>query len=83
MPESQAITDPAFDAERTAVESSVMRATKGDEVVRIVLTALGPRLQVMQVDVDGMSAPRNHAAPVITPDHQSPDGRWNTLHRAR
>jgi len=52
MPKGQTGTDSAFDDERTAMESSVMCSTKGDEVVRIVLTALAPCLQVMQVDMD-------------------------------
>jgi hypothetical protein len=56
-----------------------MRSTQGDELVRVVLTALGARHQMVSVDMNRAPTSRHHATPMITPQHQAADGRWDGL----
>ncbi len=60
-----------------------MRRAEGDEIVGVVPAAIGARVQVVEVDKGRVSTPRNHAAPVVPPEHQPAGGRRDGLDRAR
>jgi len=74
MPKSQAGSDPALNDERSAMHRPVMRSTQRDELVRVVLAALGARHQMVRVDVNRVTTPRHDAAVVVAPQHQASDG---------
>ena len=56
-----------------------MCAAQSDEIVRVVLPALGSGIDVVDVDVDGVPAAGHAAAPSVAPEHVPAHRRRNRL----
>ena len=59
----------ACSEELAAMGRAVMRSTKGDEIIELMLTALGAWLDVVQIEKGSMATAWNLAALVVAPEH--------------
>src|SRR5688572_1521455 len=64
------------------MHGAMVGAAEYDEAVRVVIAALGARLQVVHIDEMRVLAARNDTAPVIAPYHLPSHGGWNVLGRS-
>ena len=61
----------AGDEERAAMGRAVMRSTKGDDILELVLAALGAWLDVVQIEKRSMATAWNLAVLVVAPEHRA------------
>src|SRR5215471_10564885 len=69
----------AFNADRPAVQSTVMGRANGDQVVGAVLAAFGAKSNVVNVEVDGVAAAGDSATLMIAMQYAASQGRRNRL----
>jgi hypothetical protein len=74
MPEAQPTCACTLDEQLTPMGRAVVNATQGDEVVRIIFTALRTSHQIVNIDEPRVMAARHRAAAVIAMDHTAPQG---------
>jgi hypothetical protein len=74
MPEAQPTCACTLDEQLTPMGRAVVNPTQGDEVVRIIFTALRTSHQIVNIDEPRVMAARHRAAAVIAMDHTAPQG---------
>jgi hypothetical protein len=83
VPEYHGSVDLKLDAELAAVGGTVVRSAQGEEVVRVVSTALRSGHDVMHVDEGRVRATGYTAAVLIARQHRASQGRRDTLFGTR
>ena len=71
--------DTPPDDELAAVNGTMMSRAGHDERVGIVISALGTKLDVMEIEKDPVATAWNHAAPAVASHHLTTHGRRNVL----
>jgi hypothetical protein len=83
MAEPELLGTAPLDDEITPMKSTMVRRAQGDEVFRIVRSAVGSRLDVVNVNEDGVTTPGNSAASAISLMNPTANRRRNRLPRSR
>ena len=72
----------ALDEHLPAMDSPVVGSTRRDEIVRLVATAFGARVNVVHIQKSSRAAAGEDAAPAIAAEHRAANSRRHVLRRA-
>jgi hypothetical protein len=82
VPETKTHRRPAFDDEQTSVLGSMMRAAQNNQIVRSVVSTVGAKLEMVEVQKSRVRAARNYTTTKIPTHHCATHCRWDILFRS-
>jgi hypothetical protein len=68
-----------FDDQLSPMLGSMVRGAQENEPVRIVIAALGAKLDMVQIQENSLATTRDDAPSSIAPHDETPHGRWHVL----
>jgi hypothetical protein len=74
--------DASFDDELPAVDGAVVRRAQNNETLGIVISSLGAKPDVVNVEKNPVTAAWNHAATAVSPHDLAPGGGRDVMARA-